>query len=161
DGGWNCEWVEGSTVSSFHSTLNSLKGLLDLERTGGATDATRAARHAGEEYLLRRGLFRRLATGEPVGPWVDRFVYPWRHRYSVLNALDYFRAASELDGPKHDPRMTDAVEMVRAQRQPDGRWLQSTPLAGRVWFAIDVPEGEPSPWLTFFATRALAWWDTR
>ena len=27
DGGWNCEWVEGSTVSSFHSTLNALKGL--------------------------------------------------------------------------------------------------------------------------------------
>lgn len=23
DGGWNCEWVEGATVSSFHSTLNS------------------------------------------------------------------------------------------------------------------------------------------
>jgi hypothetical protein len=28
DGGWNCEWVEGSTRSSFHSTLNVLKGLL-------------------------------------------------------------------------------------------------------------------------------------
>ena len=23
-GGWNCEWVEGCTRSSFHSTLNSL-----------------------------------------------------------------------------------------------------------------------------------------
>ena len=32
DGGWNCEWVEGSTRSSFHSTLNSLKGLLDFAR---------------------------------------------------------------------------------------------------------------------------------
>ena len=30
DGGWNCEWVEGSTRSSFHSTLNSLKGLARL-----------------------------------------------------------------------------------------------------------------------------------
>ena len=30
DGGWNCEWVEGSTRSSFHSTLNTLKGLLCL-----------------------------------------------------------------------------------------------------------------------------------
>lgn len=29
DGGWNCEWVDGSTRSSFHSTLNSLKGLLE------------------------------------------------------------------------------------------------------------------------------------
>jgi hypothetical protein len=24
DGGWNCEWVDGSTRSSFHSTLNAL-----------------------------------------------------------------------------------------------------------------------------------------
>jgi hypothetical protein len=26
DGGWNCEWVDGATVSSFHSTLNSCRG---------------------------------------------------------------------------------------------------------------------------------------
>jgi hypothetical protein len=29
-----------------------------------------------------------------------------------------------------------------------------------VWFEIDVPAGEPSKWLTLFATRVLAWWDT-
>src|SRR5690606_715349 len=127
--------------------------------TTGGTVETRAARSAGEEYLLERDLFRRLSTGDPVGPWVDRLVYPWRARYSMLNALDYFRAASAGDGPKHDPRMVEAVEMVRAQKQPDGTWLQSTPLAGRVWFPIDVPEGERSPWLTFLATRVLDWWD--
>ena len=66
DGGWNCEWVEGSTRSSFHSTLNALKGLLDFGAATGGTDASRAARHAGEEYLLRRNLFRRLSTGQPV-----------------------------------------------------------------------------------------------
>ena len=47
DGGWNCEWVEGSTRSSFHSTLNSLKGLLAYDAATGGTDATRAARLAG------------------------------------------------------------------------------------------------------------------
>jgi hypothetical protein len=40
DGGWNCEWVEGSTRSSFHSTLNSLKGLLAYDVATGGTDAT-------------------------------------------------------------------------------------------------------------------------
>ena len=39
DGGWNCEWVEGSTRSSFHSTLNSLKGLLYYEAATGGSDA--------------------------------------------------------------------------------------------------------------------------
>ena len=86
DGGWNREWVEGSTRSSFHSTLNSLKGLLAYDAGTGGADATRAARHSGQEYLLQRGLFRRLSTGEPVAPWVDQFVYPFRWTYNVLNA---------------------------------------------------------------------------
>ena len=58
DGGWNCEWVEGSTRSSFHSTLNSLDGLLYYEASTGGSDALRAARRAGEEYLLERRLLR-------------------------------------------------------------------------------------------------------
>ena len=160
DGGWNCEWVEGSTVGSFHSTLNSLKGLLAWESSSSGDERTREARRKGEEYLLRRDLFRRLSTGEPVGPWVGAFVYPWRHRYSVLNAADYFRRASLFDGTVPDPRIAEAIEMIRDQRQPDGTWLQSKPLAGRVWFDVDVPEGEPSKWLTFFAVRVLQWWDS-
>ncbi|MFT7837871.1 squalene cyclase [Saccharothrix sp. BKS2] len=161
DGGWNCEWVEGSTRSSFHSTLNSLKGLLAHEVATGGTDATRAARRAGEEYLLRRGLFRRLSTGEPVAPWVDRFSYPFRWFYSVLNAADYFREAALLDGTPPDPRMADAIGLVRAARQPDGTWLQARRHPGRVWFEVDVPAGEPSKWLTLSGTRVLDWWDSR
>jgi len=62
DGGWNCEWVNGSTRSSFHSTLNTLKGLLAYEAKTGGSDALRAARRAGEKYLLKRRLMRRLST---------------------------------------------------------------------------------------------------
>ncbi|MEU4745278.1 squalene cyclase [Actinosynnema sp. NPDC023658] len=161
DGGWNCEWVEGSTRSSFHSTLNSLKGLLALETATGGTEATRAARRSGEEYLLQRGLFRRLSTGEPVAPWVDRFSYPFRWFYNVLNAAEYFREASLLDGTPPDPRMADAIGIVRAARQPDGTWLQARRHPGRVWFEVDVPAGEPSKWLTLSGTRVLDWWDSR
>ncbi|MFJ6671685.1 squalene cyclase [Actinosynnema sp. NPDC091369] len=160
DGGWNCEWVEGSTRSSFHSTLNSLKGLLDHEAATGGTDATRAARRGGEEYLLERGLFRRLSTGEPVAPWVNRFSYPFRWFYSVLNAADYFRRASLLDGTPPDPRMADAIGLIRAERRPDGTWSQARRHPGRVWFEVDVPAGEPSKWLTLHATRVLDWWDS-
>jgi hypothetical protein len=160
DGGWNCEWVEGSTRSSFHSTLNSLKGLLAYEAATGGTDATRAARRAGEEYLLQRGLFRRLSTGEPVAPWAEQFVYPPRWKYSVLNAADYFRQAALVDGARPDARMAEAIELIRVARQPDGTWLQSGRHPGREWFEVDVPAGEPSKWLTFCAMRVLAWWDS-
>ncbi len=159
DGGWNCEWVEGSTRSSFHSTLNSLRGLLYYETAAGGSDALRAARRSGEEYLLERRLLRRLSTGELVGPWATRLAYPFRWFYSVLNAADYFRAAARHDGTAPDPRLVDAIEVIRAARQPDGTWLQERRHPGRAWFEVDVPPGEPSKWLTFYGTRVLAWWD--
>ena len=159
DGGWNCAWVEGSTRSSFHSTLNSLRGLLDHEAATGGSDALRAARRGGEEYLLERRLLYRLSTGEQVASWATHFGYPFRWIYSALNAADYFRAAALHDGRAPDPRLAEAVEVVRAARRPDGTWVQERRHPGRVWFEVDVPEGEPSKWLTFYGTRLLDWWD--
>jgi hypothetical protein len=159
DGGWNCEWVEGSTRSSFHSTLNALKGLRYFEAATGGSDAHRAARRAGEEYLLQRRLLQTLSTGELVGPWATRFAYPFRWFYSALNAADYFRAAALQDGTPPDPRLAEAVKVIRAARSSDGSWLQERRHPGRVWFEVDVPPGEPSKWLTFYGTRVLAWWD--
>ena len=159
DGGWNCDWVKGSTRSSFHSTLNSLKGLLAYHAATGGTEATHAARRRGEEYLLERDLFRRLSTGEPVDWWVNRYAYPFRWFYSVLNAADYFRQAALLDGRQPDPRRAEAIEMIRAARQADGTWIQERRHPGRVWFEVDGAAGEPSKWLTLYATRVLDWWD--
>ncbi|HSJ29640.1 MAG TPA: squalene cyclase [Acidimicrobiia bacterium] len=159
DGGWNCDWVEGSTRSSFHSTLNSLKGLLAYDAATGGTDATRQARERAEEYLLERDLFRRRSTGEPVDHWVNRYVYPFRWFYSVLNAAEYFRQARLLDGKSPDPRMGEAIEMIRMARQPDGTWIQERRHPGRVWFEVDAPAGEPSQWLTLYGARVLDWWD--
>lgn len=159
DGGWNCEWMNGSTRSSFHSTLNTLGGLLAFERATGGSDALRAARRTGEEYLLERRLMRRKSTGELVAPWVTRFSYPYRWHYGVLNAAEYFRHASRHDGAAPDPRLADAIEAIRAARRPDGTWLQEHRHPGRAWFEVDVPPGEPSKWLTCAGTRVLAWWD--
>ncbi|OZC73363.1 squalene cyclase [Rhodococcus sp. 06-418-5] len=160
DGGWNCEWVEGSTRSSFHSTLNSLKGLLEYDIASGGTNETRAARQIGEEYLLSRKLLHSLSTGEKVGPWVDRFFYPFRWTYSALNAADYFRQASLFEGTAPDPRLEEAIGVIRAARRSDGTWLQGRPHPGQVWFEIDAPEGERSKWLTMIGTRVVTWWDS-
>ncbi len=159
DGGWNCEWVDGSTRSSFHSTLNALKGLLAYDATTGGTPATHAARRAGEEYLLARQLFRRRSTGETVGPWAVRFGYPFFWVYNVLNAAEYFRESSALSGAAPDPRLTEAVQVIRAARQPDGAWLQDGRKPGRMWFEVDAAAGAPSKWLTLYGTRVLDWWD--
>ena len=159
DGGWNCEAEEGDSLrSSFHSTLNAVRGMLAWERITGDA-ALRKARHHGEEYLLSRRLLYRASTGEPVGDFIGELVYPNRWRYSALVALDHFRDVALLEGTAPEPRLADAVDLVRSARQPGGRWLQGAPLPGRTWFDVDAAEGEPSRWLTFIAVRALEWWD--
>jgi len=155
DGGWNCEAENGSVRSSFDTTINVLDGLAEFERaTGGSTEVL-AARRGGEEYLLKRGLFRRRSTGEVVDPAYLEFAFPYYWHYDVLRALDYFRQSGA--GP--DPRMAEAVEVVRSRRQPDGRWLLDRIHPGRVHFDLEGGVETPSRWNTLRALRVLDWWD--
>lgn len=159
DGGWNCERENGSLRSSYHSTINVVEGLLAFEMATGGTPASREARLAGEEYLLSRGLFRRLATGEPADPdfWLLR--HPDRWHYSVLRGLDHLRQAASMTGDAPDARLEQALDDVRARRGDDGRWPLEVREPGRVWFRTDDEVGEPSRWVTLRALRVLAWAD--
>ena len=159
DGGWNCERANGSLRSSFATTINVLEGLLEYERATGGTPGSVAARGTGEEFLLSRGLFRRLSTGEPADEQFLRFVHPNRWHYDVLRALDHFRAVGVLTGAAPDPRLADAVEYVRSRRDGDGTWPLDRNLAGRTWFQVDDGEGKPSRWVTLRAMRVLGWYD--
>jgi hypothetical protein len=154
DGGWNCEAERGSVRSSFDTTINVLDGLLEFERATGGSEATRDARRSGEEYLLERGLFRRRSTGEVADAGYLEFAFPFYWRYDVLRALDYFRHS----GADPDPRLEEAVQVVAAKRQPDGRWLLDRIHPGRVHFDLEEV-GEPSRWNTLRAQRVLDWWD--
>jgi len=161
DGGWNCEAERGSVRSSFHSTIDVLEGLLEFERATGGTPESRAARRSGEEFLLERHLFKRLTTGEPAAEHLLYFIHPSRWYYDVLRALDYFRAASLLDGTSPDPRLAEAIEHVRSTRRDDGRWNLDWDPPGRRWFEVDDGAGEPSKWVTLRALRVLKWWEAR
>jgi hypothetical protein len=155
DGGWNCEAENGSVRSSFDTTINVLDGLLELERATGGSAAVRQARRSGEEYLLERRLFRRRSTGSVVDEAYLDFAFPYYWHYDVLRALDYFRGSRA----RPDPRMTEAVELVRSKRKSDGRWLLDRVHPGRVHFAFEAGVGEASRWNTLRALRVLEWWD--
>ncbi|WP_448627187.1 hypothetical protein [Geodermatophilus sp. URMC 64] len=156
DGGWNCWTEEGSTHSSFDSTLDVLEGLLAHERATGGTPQTAAARRRGEEYLLERALFRRRSTGEVVQPGYLQFSFPPQWHYDVLRALDHFRDA----GGTPDARVGEAIELVRGKRQPDGTWLLENTHPGAVHFPLEDGDGRPSRWNTLRALRVLRWCET-
>jgi len=154
DGGWNC-WVEhGAFVASFHSTICVLEGLLEYEQATGGSDELRAARRRGEDYLLERSLFRRKSTGEiVVDEWLA-FSFPTRWHYDVLRGLEHFRRAD-----RRDPRLGEAIEVVRSKQQDDGTWLLENTRPGAVHFALEGGDGRPSRWNTLRSARVLAWWD--
>ena len=154
DGGWNCEAENGSVRSSFDTTINVLEGLIEFEHATGGSVEVRAARRAAEKYLLERGLLRRKTTGEVVDPTYLELAFPYYWHYDVLRALDYFRRA----GAEPDPRMEEAVAIVRSKRQPDGRWLLERIHPGRVHFDLEGEVGSASRWNTLRAMRVLEWW---
>jgi len=155
DGGWNCEAENGSVHSSFATTINVLEGLLAHEHATGGSVESIAARRRGEEYLLERRLFRRKSTGEIVNPnWVQ-FSFPIRWHYDVLRALEYFRSV----GNAPDPRMDEAIDLLRSKQQPNGTWLLENTHPGKVHFALEHVDGQPSQWNTLRALRVLRWFD--
>ncbi|WP_024368277.1 hypothetical protein [Arthrobacter sp. TB 26] len=153
DGGWNCWAAHGAVVSSAATTINVLEGLLAHERATVGSADSRKARRRGEEYLLERRLFRRKSTGEVIDPaWLE-FTFPTRWYYDVLRALEYFRSA----GDPPDPRMAEAIELLRSKRQPDGTWLLENTHPGQVHFGLEDGDGQPSRWNTLRALRVLQW----
>jgi hypothetical protein len=161
DGGWNCDQEIGSTRGSFHTTIIVLEGLLEYERANGASPAVTAARQRGEGYLLARHLFKRLSTGEAIlkdrkdGLSFTQFSYPTGWRYDVLRALDYFRAA----GVPPDPRMAEAIEIIKSKRDASGRWALGPLHPDEAVAEPGVTEGSPSRWNTLRAMRVLRWYN--
>ncbi len=156
DGGWNCE-APKSARSSFHTTICVLEGLLEYERAVGPAPEIAAARRRGEEYLLKRVLFRRLSTGDVANPAFLKFAFPPRYHYDVLRALEYLRDA----GVQPDIRVRDALQVVESSRQSDGRWLLDD--AHDEGLAVPFGEslGEPSRWNTLRALRVRRWYERR
>jgi hypothetical protein len=154
DGGWNCEVENGATVSSFGTTINVLEGLLEHERAIGGSEEVAEARRRGEAYLLERRLFRRKSTGEVIDrSWLE-FSFPTWYFYDVLRGLEYLRAAEVAP---HD-RVAEAIDVVRRNRDRDGRWPLQNVHEGESWFEMDEGEGKPSRWNTLRALRVLDWW---
>ena len=155
DGGWNCEAENGSIRSSFATTINVLEGLSAFEQKTGGSPESILARRCGEEYLLERKLVRRKSTGEIVETSWLQFSFPVRWHYDALRALEYFRSV----GGRPDPRLSEAIQLVRSKAQPDGSWLLENTHPGQVWFALEDGDGKPSRWNTLRALRVLQWYE--
>jgi hypothetical protein len=171
DGGWNCEaWPflspkrPPSRRSSFHTTICVLEGLLEYERaqrksaavTKSVTKAVTRARKRAENYLLDRGMFRSLRTGEVIDKRWLRFSFPTFWHYDVLRGLDYLRNA----GIKPDSRVGEAIEAVIEHRHQNGRWPLNLLHPDHIPLEMETAVGRASRWNTLRALRVLRWYST-
>ena len=160
DGSWNCEAANGSTRSSFNTTICVLEALLEHELRVGSSPEVTEARLRGQEYLLERRLFRRRSTGEVIArdrkgdaAWT-RFAFPTWWHYDVLRGLEYLRHA----GVAPDERVAEAIDLVASKRDGDGRWPLEVRYPGVMPVETDEGEGRPSRWNTLRAVRVLNWY---
>jgi hypothetical protein len=163
DGGWNCEAANGSTRSSFNTTICVLEALLEYELGGGSSALVTEARLRGQEYLLERRLLRRRSTGEVIerdrkdGSAWTRFSFPTWWHYDVLRGLDYLCKA----GATPDERVAEAIDLVESKGDGDGRWPLEHRHPGTMAVEMDEGEGRPSRWNTLRALRVLDWYSAR
>lgn len=163
DGGWNCEAANGSTRSSFNTTICVLEALLEYELTGGSNSAVTTARLRGQQYLLERRLFHRRTTGEVIErdrqdeTIFTRFAFPTWWHYDVLRGLEYLRRA----GAAPDERVSEAIDLVLSKRDNNGRWPLEVLYPGNMPLEFDEGEGRPSRWNTLRALRVLDWYSAQ
>ena len=156
DGGWNCRRPYGATHASVNTTISALEGLhlYELYRRRRIREV-RFAQQRGREFLLVHRLFRSHRTGKIIKPEFKRFAFPPRWHYDILRALDYFQA---VDAPG-DPRLAEAIDIVRGSRSADDRWPLQNNHKGKIYFELERLGG-PSRWNTLRALRVLKWWES-
>ena len=153
DGGFNCNSnTIGAIHSSLHSTISVLEGILEygkndygyrLEELGEAAEKSR-------EFLLQHRLFRSHRTGEIIDKKMLMLSYPSRWKYDILRALDYFQIA----GISYEPRMQDALDVLKKKRRNDNKWSVQAKHPGQVHFDMEKT-GVASRWNTLRAMRVL------
>jgi hypothetical protein len=154
DGGFNCSKNRAPVRhSSMHSTISVAEGIAEYLRHGYRYRRRElaAAEASCREFLLCHRLFRSDHTGEVINEDFLRLPFPPRWHYTILRALDHFRAV----GAPWDERMRDAVQVLAGRRHADGRWRRSTPYSGSVHFQMEAGR-LPSRWITLIALRVLA-----
>jgi hypothetical protein len=76
--------------------------------------------------------------------------FPPRWHFDVLRGLNYFQA---IRAPR-DERLSDAIDIVKCRRRPDGYWPLQNTYKGPTHFQMERAGG-PSRWNTLRALRVL------
>lgn len=114
------------------------------------TPQLRQATAAGVEHLLRHHLYKKSHDLNSIAKpdWL-KFGFPLMWNTDALEMLGVLTRLGY-----RDERMREAIELVKAKQDEQGRWNLETTFNGR--FQVNIErKGKPSKWVTLNALRVL------
>jgi len=107
------------------------------------------------EYFLIHHLYKKSHQTDAVSkPGWLRLGFPLMYQTDILELLGIF-----ADLKIHDPRLDDALAILKSLRNKDGVWILQNTLNGKM--AVTIGEkGKPSKWITFKALKILKEYET-
>ena len=157
DGGFNCRCNRsGAKHSSLHSTISVLEGISQYQHTGYQYRLPEldVVKRSGIAFILLHRLYLSDRTDQIIHKDFLKFHYPYRWKYDILRALDYF----QFEGLTWDNRMQDALDILFKKRRKDNTWNLNAGYPGKVHFQMEKA-GKPSRWNTLRALRVLKHFD--
>lgn len=130
--------------------VKSLRALANLPE-GLQSARVRKATKVAADFLLGRDLAKAdyPYTGRVSGEWF-KFGFPLSYTSDVLEAM----LALVEAGYGKDPRLKNAIDLVRSKQGANERWAMKHSLNGKMWIDIEA-KGRPSKWVTLRALRVL------
>jgi hypothetical protein len=88
-------------------------------------------------------------AAKPSGNW-------WKFGFPVFYVTDVLQIVEALVGLGHadDPRLANALTLVRDKQDEQGRWPLEYSYAGKTWVDFG-PKKQPNKWVTLRALRVL------
>ncbi|MBI9009061.1 MAG: hypothetical protein JEZ05_03440 [Tenericutes bacterium] len=151
DGGWNCSWQLKHKHSSLHTTITVLEGLEQYLKSGYSyrKEEIIKAIPLGEEFILKKELFKSVRTKEVINEQFLRYPFPHRWHYEILRALDYFRRVDKA----YDPRMESALQII-LKKNSQGYIKAYSRFPGKIYFSMEEDK-LGSKWNTLRVLRVL------
>ncbi len=89
------------------------------------------------------------STGKPSGNW-------WKFGFPVFYSTDVLQNVEALArlGYGKDPRLANALQLIRDKQDAEGRWPMEHDYAGKIWVDFG-PKKQPNKWVTLRALRVL------
>jgi hypothetical protein len=112
----------------------------------------RAIRQGADFLLGSDPAQARYPTRHPAKPSPDW----WKFGFPVFYVTDILQIAEALAALEYgkDPRLTNALELIRSKQDVQGRWALEYDYSGKTWADFGT-KNEPNPWVTLRALRVL------